>query len=348
MRITHHAELSNLNVFRVGARARHLLRLDSCNADGVAEEIAEFFTNPQLKGLPQLVLARGTNVLFVGDFPGVLIMLGGTGVTVEDQGDSIILTAASAHDWHQIVRFSVSQGWGGIENLSLIPGSIGAAPVQNIGAYGVQLSDVFHDLEAVPLSGGPPLTMDSRACGFGYRDSIFKHNVQDKVIVTQVRIRLKKNPVLKLEYLGIRQELNDLGVIEPSVADVSRAIIRLRSRKLPDPDRIPNAGSFFKNPVLTSDQYAYAKEHCAELKGIPEGLGYKVPAAQLIEACGLRGRRFGKAGIAVEHALVIVNYGGASGQELLSVVRRVEGEVLDRFGVQLEREVRVIQEGYGT
>ena len=288
------------------------------------------------------MLGGGSNVLFAGDYPGVVVMPRSGGVTVREEADSVAVTAAAGHDWHRLVTHAVAHGWGGIENLSLIPGSVGAAPIQNIGAYGAQLSDVFVDLRAVPLDGGEPRAMDGAACAFGYRDSIFKHCLRDRMLITQVRLRLRMRPELNLEYAGVREELAQMGVAAPTVADVSRAIVRLRRRKLPDPATEPNAGSFFKNPVLPADRYERVRARCPRLAGVATGGGYKVPAAQLIEACGLRGRRFGRAGVAERHALVLVNHGGASGAELIAAAMAVEDAVMERFEVRLEREVRVI------
>ena len=204
------------------------------------------------------------------------------------------------------------------------------------------MSEPRVDLEAVPLAGGEPRTMDAAACAFGYRDSVFKRALCDRMLITRVRLRLDKRPRLNLEYAGVREELARMAVTEPTVGDMSRAIVRLRRRKLPDPDTLPNAGSFFKNPVLAPDRYARVRERCPQVAGAAAAGGFKVPAAQLIEACGLRGRRFGRAGVAERHALVLVNHGGATGTDLLSAATAVEQAVMDRFAVTLEREVRVI------
>ena len=201
---------------------------------------------------------------------------------------------------------------------------------------------MFVDLEAVPLDGGEPCIMDAAACALGYRDSVFKQGLRDRMLITRVRLRLHKRPRLNLEYAGVREELTRMAVAEPTVADVSRAIVRLRRRKLPDPVSLPNAGSFFKNPVLAPDHYAQVRERCPRIGGVAVEGGHKVPAAQLIEACGLRGRHFGRAGVAERHALVLVNHGGATGAELLAAAVAVEEAVMERFAVRLEREVRVI------
>ena len=343
MRVETNAALAARTTLRVAATARYLVRVDGGAAPHrAARELAELLAAPRFAGLPRLVLGGGSNVLFAADYPGVVIMACGGGIAVREEAESVILTAAAGHDWPRLVRYAVARGWGGIENLSLIPGSAGAAPIQNIGAYGAQLSDVFVDLEAVPLDGGEPRVMDAAACAFGYRDSVFKHALRDRMLITRLRLRLRKRPRLKLAYAGVRAELARMAVAEPTVADVSQAVIRLRRRKLPDPEALPNAGSFFKNPVLTPDQFARLRARCSAVAGVPAAGGWKVPAAQLIEACGLRGRRFGRAGVAARHALVLVNHGGATGAELLAAARALEAAVEDRFAVRLEREVRVI------
>ncbi len=342
MQVEANASLAACNTLRVAATARYLVRLGSAASEPVARELANLFAEPRFDGLPRMVLGGGSNVLFAGNYPGVVIMPRAAGIAVQEDADSVTVTAGAGHDWHRLVEFTVARGWGGLENLSLIPGSVGAAPIQNIGAYGAQLSDVFVDLEAVPLAGGEPRTMDAAACAFGYRDSVFKQALRDRMLITRVRLRLDKRPRLKLAYAGVREELAQMAVTEPTVADVSRAVVRLRRRKLPDPDTLPNAGSFFKNPVLPPDHYRQVQEHCPQVAGVAAPGGYKVPAAQLIEACGLRGRRFGRAGVAERHALVLVNHGGATGADLLAAATAVEEAVAERFAVPLEREVRVI------
>ena len=342
MRVETNAALAARTTLRVAATARYLVRVGGTDPHQAARELAELLAAPRFAGLPRLVLGGGSNVLFAADFPGVVIMARGGGIAAREEADSVILTAAAGHDWPRLVRYAVARGWGGVENLSLIPGSAGAAPIQNIGAYGAQLSDVFLDLEAVPLDGGEPRVMDAAACAFGYRDSVFKHALRDRMLITRLRLRLRKRPRLQLEYAGVREELARMAVAEPAVADVSRAVVRLRRRKLPDPEALPNAGSFFKNPVLTPDQFARLRARCPAVAGVPAAGGWKVSAAQLIEACGLRGRRFGRAGVAERHALVLVNHGGATGAELLAAARALEAAVEDRFAVRLEREVRVI------
>ena len=350
-RVAENVSLAARNTLRVAATARYLVGLAGAEPAAAAARLAGLLEQPRFRDLPRVVLGGGSNVLFVGNYPGLVIVPAATGIEVEDESrDHVTLAVAAGHDWHALVRFAVQRGWGGIENLSLIPGSVGAAPIQNIGAYGAQLSDVFVSLDAVALPPGASLgagrgwsTLDAAACEFGYRDSVFKRRLRDRALITRVRLRLDKRPRLRLEYPGVTDELAAAGAGDrPSVAAVSAAVIRLRRRKLPDPERLPNAGSFFKNPVLSAAQLAAVRRRCPEVRGRPAGGGYKVAAAQLIERCGLRGRRFGRAGVADRHALVLVNHGGATGAELLAAARAVADAVADRFGVRLEPEVRVI------
>ena len=344
MRVEANASLAACNTLRVAATARYLARVGSAASGQVARELADLLADPRFHGLPRMVLGGGSNVLFAGHYPGVVIMPQAADIAVQEGAATVTVSAAAGHDWHRLVQFTVARGWCGIENLSLIPGSVGAAPIQNIGAYGAQLSDVFVDLEAVPLAGGAPRTMDAAACAFGYRDSVFKHALRDHMLITRIRLRLHRRPRLNLEYAGVRDELARMAVADPTVADVSRAVVRLRRRKLPDPETLPNAGSFFKNPVLAADHYAQVKDRCPCISGVAVAGGVKVPAAQLIEACGLRGRRFGRAGVAQRHALVLVNHGGATGADLLAAATAVEEAVAERFAVRLQREVHVIGE----
>ena len=381
MQVAQDVSLAAHNTLRVAATARYYVRLDTACAVTAAEQLAELLSQPRLRDRPRLVLGGGSNVLFVGDYPGVVVAPAATGIELQDESaDHVILAVAAGHDWHRLVRHCVQRGWGGIENLSLIPGSVGAAPIQNIGAYGAQLSDVFVDLEAVPLvADGGPRTMDAAACGFGYRDSVFKRELRDRLLIARVRLRLDRRPRLRLDYPGLRDELAAVGpggapgpggasglggapgageigatgvaaaggaagsAERWSVAAVSDAVIRLRRRKLPDPQRLPNAGSFFKNPVLSAAEFQAVRDRCPDLEGHPVAGGVKLWAAQLIEHCGLRGRRFGRAGVAAQHALVLVNHGGATGGELLAAAQAVTERVAERFGVELEPEVRVIE-----
>ena len=244
MRVEANAALAAFNTLRVAATARYLVRLGSTAPESVAQELADLLVDTRFDGLPRMVLGGGSNVLFAGDFPGVVIMPHAAGVAVREGTESVTVTATAGQDWHRLVEFTVARGWGGIENLSLIPGTVGAAPIQNIGAYGAQLSDVFVDLEAVSLAGGEPRTMDAAACAFGYRDSVFKHALRDRMLITQVRLRLHKRPRLNLGYAGVREELAQMAVAEPTVADVSRASSACVAASCPIPTRCPTPAPF--------------------------------------------------------------------------------------------------------
>lgn len=292
---------------------------------------------------PILFLGGGSNMLFTRDWPGTVIhlMLKGREIVSEDEKTAVI-AAGAGENWHQLVCWSLGHNLGGLENLSLIPGSVGAAPIQNIGAYGVELTDVFDHLEAIDLHSGNILVFDREACRFGYRDSIFKNDLKGKYVITRVFLRLRKDPAVNISYGAIRDTLAQMGVSEPSVHDVSRAVIAIRQSKLPDPAVLGNAGSFFKNPEVPE---AALKRLLAEFPHIvhyplPQG-GAKIPAGWLIEQCGWKGKRVGNTGCHAEQSLVLVNYGGATGEEVWAHALRVAQSVKERFGVELTPEVNV-------
>jgi UDP-N-acetylmuramate dehydrogenase len=296
---------------------------------------------------PVLLLGGGSNMLLTQDFPGLVIQIRILGRRiVQEDADSLVLEAGAGENWHQLVLYAVAQGWGGIENLSLIPGCLGAAPIQNIGAYGVELKDVFVELEAVALADGHVRRFDAAECAFGYRDSVFKQALRGQYAITHVRLRLRKRGhQLATTYGAIADELRAVG-IDPataSIADLSAAVIRIRQSKLPDPEVIGNAGSFFKNPEIPRTQYEALQ---AEFPGIP---GYvvsdavvKVPAGWLIEQAGWKGKRFGNYGVHDKQALVLVNHGGAQGADLLALSSQIMASIQEKFGIALEREVNII------
>ena len=297
MRVEANAPLGARNTLRVAATARYLVRVGGTAA--VAPELEKLLAEPRFRGLPRLVLGGGSNVLFASDFPGVVIMPQAAGIEIQETAESVIVSAAAGHDWHRLVEFTVARGWGGLENLSLIPGAVGAAPIQNIGAYGAQLSDVFVDLEAVPLDGDEPRTMDAAACAFGYRDSVFKQALRDTMLITRVRLRLHRRPRLNLEYTGVREELAGMAVTEPTVADVSRAIVRLRRRKLPDPELLPERRLLLQEPGARSGPIRSGtgalSAHCrGDGAGRPQGAGGAVDRGVRSARPPLRARRRGR------------------------------------------------------
>jgi UDP-N-acetylmuramate dehydrogenase len=293
--------------------------------------------------LPVLPLGQGSNVVFAGDVHALMVHMSTRGIEVLEQGaDTVTLRIAAGESWHEFVRWSLDEGFYGLENLALIPGTVGAAPIQNIGAYGVELDSVFLRLHAMDIADGSVRVMDRAACEFGYRDSVFKRGLRDRLVITAVELQLSKRPAIDISYPSLAEFFAMAGDAEPTPRDVFAAVVAIRSTRLPDPARDPNAGSFFKNPVLTPDQM---RSLATKAPGIacypqPDGL-LKVPAAWLIERCGWKGHRRGGVGVHDEHALVLVNCGGNDGGELLSLAGDVAASVHETFGLELEIEPRV-------
>ena len=330
--------LRAFNTFGVEGRAACLVTVQD------AEALPAALADTRIKDLPLICIGDGSNVLFVGDFPGVVLRQAATGVAVlRDDGAIGDVRAEAAVGWDGFVDWSVAKGFAGLENLALIPGRVGAAPIQNIGAYGTEIDEFVTAVEAWDRSTGRTVTLARDDCGFTYRDSRFKREV-DRWIVTALELRLPRRREPRLDYPGVRTELGSTAGNEPSTVEIAAAIRRIRRRKLPDPAVIGNAGSFFKNPVVPTD---VAQNLIAANPGLPSyATGApdrrKLSAAWLIEACGWRGHREGDAGISSRHALVVVNYGGATGQQLLALARQVAECVRARFSVELVPEPRIV------
>jgi len=263
---------------------------------------------------------------------------------VESRNGEVIVRIGGGENWHQWVLHCLEQDWGGVENLSLIPGSVGAAPIQNIGAYGVELQQVFVRLEALHLGSGELHTFEHADCQFGYRNSIFKQQAKGQYLITRVWLRLRnRNHQLHTHYGSIAAELKKAGIRQPTIRDISRVVCHIRRSKLPDPAELGNAGSFFKNPVVEPQQF---EQLLAEYPNMPhypqEEGGVKIPAGWLIEQTGWKGKRVGNCGVHAQQALVLVNYGGATGMEILQLSRRIQDSVRHQFGIELEREVNVL------
>jgi UDP-N-acetylmuramate dehydrogenase len=331
------APLGGLNTLRVNATASCLATVADPDA------LPAILGHERLRDFPVLVLGEGSNVLFAADFHGLVLRPAWRSVHIsEDDGRTAIVRAAAGYGWDALVDWTLAQGLPGLENLALIPGLVGAAPIQNIGAYGVEASEFIGSVEAWDRERGGFMRLDAAACGFGYRDSIFKRE-PDRWIVSNVEFHFDRARRPALDYAGVREELAALGLADPGPAQVASAVRRLRRRKLPDPASIGNAGSFFKNPVLKNEHATRLKEAHPSLPVYPSGEGSsKLSAAWLIEACGWRGVRDGDAGISAQHALVLVNHGHATGAQLLSLGRRVAESVDQRFGVRLEPEPRIV------
>lgn len=341
-RIHEHAPLDKRNTFGVAATAPMLIEVKDSSA------LHELFGYAMLRDGPVLVLGGGSNLLFAGDPQGAVLALTAQRIEIiEDDGDTAVVRADAGVGWHDLVLWTLGHGLCGLENLALIPGTVGAAPIQNIGAYGVEVRDSIHAVEAFDRHASTLTRLGNEACAFAYRDSLFKRD-PDHYVVTAVEFALSRTPGLKLDYAGIDEELRAMGIAAPHASQVAEAVMRIRHRKLPDPNVLGNAGSFFKNPMVAA---GIAEAMLVEHPSMPVFRGgdagtRKLSAAWLIDQCGWKGHRdqdgSGDAGIAASHALVLVNHGHASGAQLLDLARRVAASVHARFGVAIEPEPRII------
>lgn len=330
-------DLRGLNSFGVPASAP---AFTSVHSPREIEAIARAFDPDDL-----LILGGGSNMLFIGN-PQKFVLhnqLIGRGI-MSRTGNTAIVAAAGGENWHDLVTWSLKMGLGGLENLSLIPGSVGAAPMQNIGAYGVELSDVLHRVRAMDLKTGKWVLFDAGDCGFGYRTSRFKTVDKGRYFIAEVQLQLTiKEHTAFTSYGAIKQELAIRNITKPTPADISTAVVAIRKRKLPDPKKLGNAGSFFKNPIVLRKTYQHIRERFPDLKSYPVDDQYvKIPAAWLIENTGWKGKRVGQVGTSPKHALVLVNHGKGTGQEIWALARQIKASVLERFGVELEPEVNLI------
>ncbi len=334
--ILENAELAELNSFGVAASAARLVSFDDPADVGEALEASGGHG-------ARLVIGAGSNLLFTAAFEGTILRVCTTGRRILDDGPGGTLVEAEAGEpWDAFVRWTLAQGLCGLENLSLIPGSVGASPIQNIGAYGVEMRDTFAGLTAIDLSTGITREFDPAQCCFEYRDSLFKHPDGRRWLILRVRFRLSREPRLQLDYGDLRTELARANCDMPTPADVARAVTALRRRRLPDPAMLGNAGSFFKNPVVPRAQAEAMRERYPDLPVWPAAAGAKISAAWTIEHCGWKGVREGDAGVHAEHALVLVNHGHATGAQLLALAMRIRSSVMDTFGVLLEPEPLIV------
>jgi len=330
--------LKPFNTFHIDAKARYFSVVRS------EEELVNLIEEERPAEKNPLVLGGGSNMLLTKDYDGFVIKneVGGIEVTAEDE-DVVYVKAGGGVNWHQFVLYCVANGYAGAENLSLIPGNVGASPIQNIGAYGVEIKDIFHELEAVHLREATRQVFSLEDCAFGYRDSVFKNKYKGQFMISSVSFRLSKKPQFNTSYGAIQAELHQMGVQELSIAAISQAVINIRSSKLPDPAVIGNAGSFFKNPVVTNSLAESIRSAYPSLVSFPAGEhSSKLAAGWLIEQCGWKGFRRGDAGCYPKQALVLVNYGSATGAEVLQLSAEIIDSVREKFEVVLEREVNII------
>ena len=309
---------------------------------GSEEEATKLFESKNEITDPIFILGGGSNLLFVSDFHGTIIHPAIEGISVEEEkSDYVTVSAGVGVKWDAFVEWAVSHGYGGIENLSLIPGLVGAAPVQNIGAYGAEVSDTVEKVRGISLEDGTVREFGNKECVFGYRDSIFKRELKGKYLITRVFFKLTKRPIFRIEYGSLKQEAEKLGPL--SLKTIRAAVINIRRNKLPDPAVIGNAGSFFKNPVASREKSGRLRDRFPEMPSYddPSG-GKKLSAGWMIEQCGWKGKRIGNAGVHDKQALVLVNHGKANGKEIYELSERIRESVLERFGIDMEREVEII------
>ena len=338
MNIIENYPLLKLNTFGVDVKAKYFTSINTIN------ELIELTKTNVFKNLALLILGGGSNILFTKDFDGLVILNNIKGKEIIDQNQkSIFLKIGAGENWHELVMYCVDNGWGGIENLSLIPGNTGTAPMQNIGAYGVEIKETFIELEALEISSGKIVKFNNSDCEFGYRESVFKNKMKNQYIILNITLELKKNPVLNINYGDVKAILESQNIKNPTIKEVSNAIISIRQSKLPDPKKIGNSGSFFKNPIVSLNQLELIK------KKYPNVVNYeinenefKIAAGWLIERAGWKGKKFNNYGIHEKQALVLVNYGLANGMEIFELSEKIILDIKDKFGITLEREVNII------
>jgi UDP-N-acetylmuramate dehydrogenase len=334
MRIETGVSLKPYNTFALPATARTLVRIMH------ESDVRQVVDHPELGRAPKFILGGGSNIVLTRDMPDCVLKVEVRGCRLhEERADAWVVEAGAGEPWHAFVQWTLQQGWPGLENLALIPGTVGAAPVQNIGAYGVELRERFESLDTVDMVTGRTATLDASMCRFDYRDSVFKAALAGKSVITRVRLRLPKRWVPVLGYLDIERKVAETGIRAPSPQQVFDWVCEIRRAKLPDPATIGNVGSFFKNPVVTPDQCRdiITRDPHVVHYPMPDG-NFKLAAGWLIDACGWKGKSIGGAGVYEKHSLVLVNRGGARGAEVVTLARAIQTSVYERFGIRLEPE----------
>ncbi|UKB83184.1 UDP-N-acetylmuramate dehydrogenase [Chryseobacterium sp. MEBOG06] len=331
--------LKPYNTFGVDAKAKYFIEVSN------TDELKEALTFSKNHGLPLLLLGGGSNILLTKDFEGLAIKLNLKGISEENiSNHEVLVTAKAGENWHEFVKYCLQKDYGGLENLSLIPGNVGTSPMQNIGAYGTEIKDIFVNCLVLNLKTLELETFNLEECKFGYRDSIFKQEGKGKYVILEVTFKLTtKDHHIKTEYGAIKNELEHLKINTPSIQDVSNAVINIRQSKLPDPKEIGNAGSFFKNPTIPLAQFQDLKQNFENIQGYPNGDVVKVPAGWLIEQCGWKGKQIGNVASHRLQSLVIINAtGNATGKEIFDFSTDIINSVKEKFGIELEREVNII------
>lgn len=336
MQIHEHFSLKNYNSFGINVYAKQFIAVQS------VAELSDVLI--KFKDVKKFILGGGSNMLLTQNIDALVILIDVKGKIIKKQNDDFVwITCNAGENWHEFVLWTIHQNFGGLENLSLIPGNVGATPIQNIGAYGTEIKDTLTSCEAINIENQEIQTFLNNDCKFGYRESIFKNEQKNKYIITSVTFKLtKKNHKLNTSYGDILNEIPS-SISNPNLIDISNAVIAIRKSKLPDPKELGNSGSFFKNPILLKSDFAPIQKKFPEMRFFEvSDTEVKIPAGWLIEHAGLKGKRFGNAGIHERQALVLVNYGGASGQEILEVSKIVQQTVFKKFGVAIETEVNII------
>lgn len=339
MEVKDSVDLFPYNTFRIHARASSLVTTRT------VAEARQVFKSDLFRKQPHLILGGGSNILLTGNFDGVVVKNEITGVsTVREDDLTILLKVGSGENWHWFVTFCVERDLGGIENLSLIPGTVGAAPMQNIGAYGVEIREVIHNVEAIEIKSGITRVFNNEECAFGYRESIFKQALKNQYFISSITLSLtKKNHRFNISYGAIGEVLKQKNIQELSIRAISDAVIDIRSRKLPNPEVIGNAGSFFKNPSVDSGYFDALKKKYPAIPFFPGENGLiKIPAAWLIEQCGWKGKTLGNIGVHKHQALVLVNYGEGEGRKIWELAMDIQSSVREKFDILLHPEVNVI------
>ena len=339
MQIQENVSLKKYNTFGIDVFARYF------SSFATLTELEEILNSPQLlTSNSQLILGGGSNILFTKNLNGLVLKNNLKGIAlVNEDADFYYVKAAAGEVWQDLVKFCIANNYAGIENLSLIPGSVGASPMQNIGAYGVEIKDVFESLEAYHIKDKNIVNFSLNDCQFGYRESIFKHQYKGQFVILSVTYKLRKQPIFNIQYGAINAELEKMGVTELSIKNISQAVINIRTSKLPDPKLIGNAGSFFKNPQISKFRLHVLKEQYEAIPAyVVDDLHYKIAAGWLIEQCGWKGFRKGDVGCSPLQALVLVNYGHAKGQEIVDLSTEIIKSVEKKIGIVLEREVNIM------
>jgi len=337
--VSKNISLKPFNTFGIDVKAKYLCPINSIS------QLSELIHSSLFKSEQRYILAGGSNILFTKDFDGLIIKVSLKGIeTTEETERHVKVKVSAGENWHQFVLHAVAKGWGGIENLSLIPGTAGAAPIQNIGAYGVEIQNLIENVEGIDLDTGALRVFSNEECEFGYRESVFKKGLKKKYFISSVTLRLsKKDHQLNTTYGALNETLEMMSVKEKTIQSISDAVIQIRQSKLPDPNVIGNAGSFFKNPTIDTNQFKELQKTNSTIPGYPiDNQNIKVPAGWLIEQCGWKGKTVDKVGVHPKQALVLVNYGDGEGSAILELSEKIQRSVFEKFRIRLMPEVNIL------